>query len=215
MTKTLALSTALAMTVPLLFVEESARAQERSAHDAAGSLETAAPLDRETTATAERQRRPRHSLDISPVSPIMGIYVLQDAYEFWPGNEIMLGTSYMNLPYDCGSTHAVSVFLGYRRFLWRNLHVEYQIWPMYDLFYERQEKRYYESFDLWGEARIGYRIDFDVGKAHLYVNAQWLFGNGLYASNKPRSFHAEVKRMSKVLAIFDFQTPMVFTGVRF
>jgi hypothetical protein len=214
MTKTPALTTALSLALALLLTEKNVRAEQVSVEEAGaspGSLLSRAP---NPVAPAPQGLPQRHSFDTSPVSPIMGIYVLQYAYQFLPRHEVMLGTSYMNLPYDCGSTHAVSVFLGYRLYLWKNLHVEYQLWPTVDYFYENREKRYYGSFDLWGEARIGYRIDFDVFGAHLYVNAQWLFGNGFYASNKPQSFHEEVARESKLLGIFNFHAPMIFTGFR-
>lgn len=212
MTKSLSFTSALVFSVPLLMTAGQAHAQNGLSKGTASSLESSSTLA--TTPPASSRPEPRHSVDISPVSPFIGIWVAQYAYAVTPKNELMTGISYMNLPYDTGSTHAVSVFLGYRRYLWKGLHLEYQIWPMVDWFYEKHEGRYYRSFDLWGEGRIGYRIDFDIGDAHLYVNVQWLFGNGFYASNKPQSFHDEVEHESKKLGIFDFQSPMLFTGIR-
>jgi hypothetical protein len=214
MTKPLILTTALALTTSLLFTTSKVRAQDGIHGDAVNAAESSSTLAQVPLAISSPRPEARHSLDVSPVSPFIGIYVLQYAYQFRPGHELMTGISYMNLPYDSGSTHAASLFLGYRLYLWKGLHVEYQLWPIYDFFYEKHEKRYYQSFDLWGEARVGYRIDFDIGRTHFYVNAQWLFGNGYYASNKPQSFHDEVNHKSKKLGIFDFQSPMIFTGIR-
>lgn len=193
--------TTLSSTLVILLASASASAQEPSVH-----------ASQEPTGSGQRLR---HSLDTSPISPFLGIWVLQDAYEFSPNNEVMLGASYMNIPFDSGDTHAISVFLGYRRYFWRNLHAEIQAWPMVDDFYEKHEKRYYKSFDLWAEARVGYRFDFDVSNLHCYVNVQFLLGKGLYVSNKPQSFHDEGDRSSKLLGFFDFYWPMAFTGIRF
>lgn len=151
----------------------------------------------------------RHSIDISPLSPFIRIYAVQYSYEFSPANELILGPAYMNIRYAFGETNAPALILGYRRYLWRNLHVEYQVWPIVDWFWEANEKKTYFSYDLWNEARVGYRFDFELAGLDAFVNLQWALGFGLYAGNKPESFLA-LRRESPI-----FTAPLIFCGLRF
>lgn len=151
----------------------------------------------------------RHSIEVSPVSPFIRIYAVQYAYRFTRSDELVVGPAYMNIHYDFGETRAPAIILGYRRYLWRELHLEYQIWPVYDWFWESRERKTYRSFDLWNEARLGYRFAIDVGGLDLFVTPQFAFGFGLYASNKPESFKA-AERENRW-----FYAPLVFTGISF
>jgi hypothetical protein len=138
------------------------------------------------------------------------IYALQYNYHFAAQNELILGLAYTNIQFDFGSTHAAAIILGYRRYVWKNLHLEYQLWPDYDRFYEENEAKYYSGFDLWNEFRLGYQLDFNIFQLPCFINFQWPFGFGLYAENKPESFteHEEENR-------FFYFPPMFFLGVRF
>lgn len=91
----------------------------------------------------------------------------------------------MNIRFDVGETRAGALILSYRYYIWKALHIEYQLWPTYDFFWKKNEGKTYESFDVWNEFRFGYRFDFEIGSAPLSLNLQWPFGFGLYASNKP------------------------------
>jgi hypothetical protein len=170
---------------------------------AQASQRTAAPID---DSPAFR----RHAIDLCPLSGLIPIYGGHYSYKLTPKDELLTGLAYMNIPFDCGETHSPGLILGYRRYLWKNLHVEYEIWPSYDWFYEKNEDRYYESFDIWNEFRAGYLFDFKVREIPLYVNVQWPFGFGLYASNKPESFKQEERE-----APFFYFPPLVFLGVKF
>jgi hypothetical protein len=116
----------------------------------------------------------------------------------------------MNIRYDFGSTHAPAVIAGYRHYFWKSLHVEYQIWPAYDSFCEKNEAKYYKSFDVSNEFRLGYQFDFSMAALPCFVSLQWPFGFGLYSSNKPQSF----KNHEKVNRFFYFP-PSLFLGVTF
>jgi hypothetical protein len=154
----------------------------------------------------ERERKV--SIEVSPISPFLRIYAVQIGYAISTNTELIAGPAYMNIQYDFGETNAPALILGARQYLWRTLHVEYQIWPVYDWFWESQEQRTYESFDLWNEARAGYRIDFALRGHPVYVNPQVAFGFGLYASNKPESF-----RMAEEDNRY-FYAPLVFVGTK-
>jgi hypothetical protein len=123
---------------------------------------------------------------------------------------MILGSAYTNIHFDFGNTNAATIVLGYRRYFWKNLHIEYQLWPDYDRFYEKNESKYYNGFDLWNELRLGYKLDFSILEFPCFINFQWPFGFGIYAQNKPESFkeHEEKNR-------FFYFPPMFFLGVRF
>ncbi len=160
----------------------------------------------------------QHSVDTSPLSPLLqlagaGIWGIHYNYHFTPVDEAIIGLGYMNIHFDFGHTNSPALILGYRRYLWKNLHIEYQIWPCYDEFYEKNEQKYYKSFDLWNEFRVGYQFNFEVKNIPFYTSFQWPFGFGLYAGNKPASFRAHEKEAFENR--FFYQFPLLFVGVKF
>jgi hypothetical protein len=92
----------------------------------------------------------RHGIELSPLSPVMNIYGVLYSYGITKKDWLVGGPVYMQIKYDFGHTDAWALIVGYRRYLWRNLHLEYQLYPTYDDFYERNEDRIYtlsiESF---------------------------------------------------------------------
>lgn len=161
------------------------------------------------TLSQDNQIRYRHTLETSPMSPVFRIYGVQYAYQTTLKDELLLGLVYANIKYDKGQSHAPTLILGYRRYLWRELHAEYQIWPAYNNYYERIEKKHYGGFELWNELRIGYRIHFTLWDIPFVLTPQILGGFGLYQGNKPESFKKQVK--DEPLFIY----PNLFVGVRF
>ena len=132
----------------------------------AGVLWCAAPI----LAQAPSRRRSSAGLpsetsaiEFSPLSPLVRIYAVQYARRFAEKNELLLGGAYVNIRYDEGQSHAPTFIMGYRRYLWKKAHIEYQLWPSYNWYYENQEKRYYEGAELWNEFRPGYTFDFRLG----------------------------------------------------
>lgn len=160
----------------------------------------------------------RYSVETSPASPFLqmadaGIWGIKLDYALTEKDEIKVGLAYMNLHFDEGTTHAPSLILGYRRFLWKKLYVEYELWPGYDKFYEKNEDKYYESFDIWNEFRVGYQFNFEVKNVPAFVSVTWPFGFGLYSSNKPESFY---DRMNQSFGNkYFYQFPLIFAGVKF
>lgn len=156
----------------------------------------------------------KHSLDLCPMSPIFKIYAIHYCYRITPNSEIIAGPYYANIHYkDIGNTDAPGFIIGYRQYVWKNLHIDYQLMPQWDHFYEKNEdKRYPLGFDLWNEFRLGYSWDFQIGTLPLFINVQWPFGFALYSDDdaKPESF----KKRAKDKPFFYFP-PMFFIGVRF
>jgi hypothetical protein len=156
----------------------------------------------------------RNAVDFCPLSPMFRIYAIQYSYRFAPNSEMIVGPYYANIHYkDIGNTNAPGFIIGYRHYFWKSLHVEYQVIPQWDHFYEKNEDKTYPlGFDLWNELRLGYGWDFEVGSLAMYLNLQWPFGFALYSdrSAKPESFKAHVKKEP-----FFYFPPMIFLGVRF
>ena len=149
----------------------------------------------------------KHSIDFSPMSPLFDIYAVQYNYHLSPEDELILGAAYLNIGYDYGRMNSPSLIAGYRRYLWKNLHIEYQLWPGYDNFYEKNEDKYYGTYYLWNEFRMGYKVEVQVAGRPLYLNFQWPFGFDLYTSNIPGS----MKKHKEEEPFFYFP-PMFFLG---
>ena len=152
-----------------------------------------------------------HSIDFSPLSPFFKIYAIQYCYEFSAKNELMLGVAYTNIRNDdVGINHDPTIIIGYRRYLWKNLHIEYQLWPGYNHYYSIKEDKYYDGIDIWNEFRIGYGMNFHISTLPVFINYQILAGFAIYPGNKPQVFTDWAKGQP-----FVFVSPMIFFGVRF
>lgn len=156
----------------------------------------------------------KNALDLCPMSPLFKIYAIDYTYKITPRSEIIAGLYYANIHYkDIGNTNAPGFIVGYRQFIWKSLHIDYQLVPQWDHFYEKNENRHYpQGFDLWNEFRLGYSWDFQVGNIPAYINVQWPFGFALYSDDnaKPESFKQHVKDNP-----FFYFPPMFFVGIRF
>ncbi|MDZ7722894.1 MAG: hypothetical protein U5R06_08815 [candidate division KSB1 bacterium] len=160
----------------------------------------------------------RHSIETSPLSPLLqmadkGIWGIKYEYALTPHDELKVGLAYMNIHFDEGNTNSPGLILGYRRYVWKKLYIEYELWPCYDAFYEKNEDTYYRGFDLWNEFRLGYQFNFQIKKVPMFVNVAWPFGFGLYSINKPDSFY---DRMNQGFGDkYYYQFPLIFVGLKF
>jgi hypothetical protein len=131
----------------------------------------------------------KHTLSYCPFASFVGIYAIHYFQKIDQRSEFIVGLSYMNIKFEgSGHTNSPALILGYRRYFWKGLHLEYEIWPAFDSYYEKNENRRYNGFDLWNEFRLGYKYEFRIAGQQLHANLQMPFGFGLYASNKPESF---------------------------
>jgi hypothetical protein len=127
---------------------------------------------------------------------------------FWYGKATETWPKMIKYP---GYIRNYAPILAYRRYFWRGLHAEYQLYPGYSIFHEESIQKDSHSFTLFTEFRAGYRFDFSIGKLPLMLNLQWPIGFTLYESNQPESFR-EVYRQDPVFYIF---WPNIYVGVRF
>jgi len=172
------------------------------------------PLNANTEKDSTQVENYINSIDFCPLSPVMGIYAIHYTRKISPKSEIIAGPSYVRIQHEnIGHTNAPGFIVGYRRYFWRNLHVDYQLMPMWDRYYEMNEdKTYPVGFDLWNEFRLGYSFDFRVSEVPFFLNVQWPLGFIIYSddSAKPESF----KNHAKENPLFYFP-PFFFFGVRF
>jgi hypothetical protein len=151
----------------------------------------------------------KNSIEFSPLSPLFKIYAVQYAREFRPKHEYMLGVAFANIDYGDGRSHAPGLIVGYRYFFVKGLHLEYQLWPAWNAYYEKEEQKYYKGFELWNEFRVGYVFEFKIASHNFSVIPQVLAGFGLLPGNKPDSFlkHIETEGL--------FVAPVLFFGYKF
>jgi hypothetical protein len=190
----------------------------------AGSSEPFIPPETVPTVMPSRSA---HALEFSPMSPMFHIYAVQYAYHFDEKNVLIAGLSYADIPQkpaeemqpswmdvvitpntmtkDIGVNHSWTLFVGYKRYVWNGLHLEYQLWPGYNAYWSNTEQKYYRGFDLWNEFRVGYTVDF--GNSPFYANLQYLIGFALVRGNKPADFGEGGQPV--------FRAPVVFIGWRF
>jgi len=153
----------------------------------------------------------RNSLEIGPD---YDIYFIQFCRKFSSHDEIVLGVSYLNssignlLGYP-GDEQLYALEFGYRRYLWRNLHIEFQILPQYVTCNDTIVQKSYNGFGLASEIRLGYLFNFNIFDVPFYINFQWFCGYYL-CNPKPQSFK-EVDGGSCYIS----PVPMFLVGIRF
>lgn len=156
-----------------------------------------------------------HQIEIFPIMAVFEVYSLQYSYRITPHLSFITGLAYVNVDVDdpqgnkIGKMHSPTLSLGLRAYFWSNAHVEYQLWPAYNFYYDRVGDRYYNGFDLYNELRAGYRVDFTLAGMPFFTNLQYVFGFGLYPGNKPENF-IEATEDAPI-----FHVPSISVGMRF
>jgi hypothetical protein len=157
----------------------------------------------------------RHAIEIFPLVALAKIYSVQYTYSLTPRDQLIAGFAYLNIIIEdndgnaIGQFHSPTIPIGYRRYLWRNLHAEYQLWPAYNRYFEKNEEKFYDGFDLYNEFRAGFSFHFKAGSLPLSITPQYVFGFGLWPGNKPESF-TEANRENPV-----FHAPTLSVGIKF
>jgi hypothetical protein len=148
------------------------------------------------------------------IGPMGDIFIIQYGRKISETNELIVGASYTNpeilnvIQYP-GTEQIFTLELGYRIFLWRQLHAEIQIDPQYFYCKDTVENKTYNGFGLTPEIRFGYRFDFTIKKLPLFINLQWFAGYHLI-NPKPESFK-ELDGGSHYIS----PIPMFFLGIKF
>ena len=148
------------------------------------------------------------------IGPMGDIFILQYSRLFSEKNEFVVGASYtnpaiLNIIQYPGTAQIYTLELGYRRYLWRNLHAEFQLDPQYFFCTDTLENKDYNGFGLTPEIRLGYRFDFRIARIPFHLNIQWFAGYHII-NPKPKSFQ-EVDGGSFYIS----PIPMLFLGVKF
>ncbi|MBN2280791.1 MAG: hypothetical protein JXQ65_09430 [Candidatus Marinimicrobia bacterium] len=152
-----------------------------------------------------------NSIDFGPMGDI---FIVQYGRKISETNELIVGVSYTNpkilnvIQYP-GTEQILTLELGYRKYLWRNLHAEIQIDPQYFNCKDTIKNKTYNGFGLTPEIRYGYRFDFKIKKLPLFINLQWFVGYHLI-NPKPESF----KKVDGG-SLYISPIPMFFLGLRF
>ncbi len=206
----------VAFTVALGF---SARA---AAPAFAAPIEDGAPAGRFSAADGAAGA-PAHvnSIALRPIDLFFSIYVAQYERQLTTADEIIVGaydlrgtTALFGPPYP-GTYELYSPLIGYRRYLWRGLHVEGVLLPGYAVYHDTTESSTRHSIELWSEVHAGYRFELALGAAALFVTPQILAGFCFYKSNEPSSFRS-VDRDHPAFRLPDlYVAPNVNIGVRF
>lgn len=95
------------------------------------------------------------------------IFIIQYGRKNSDTNELIIGLSYtnpkiLNIIQYPGTEQIFTLELGYRLFLWKNLHAEIQIDPQYFNCKDTSAQKPYNGFGLTPEIRFGYRFDFTL-----------------------------------------------------
>jgi len=153
---------------------------------------------------ADNQTKP-WELGVSVTYPMADIYMVQGSYAFSEHSDLLCGAAFQNWENDQGQAHAYTLLLGYRRFLWRGLHAEVELWPAYNPFKSSVDGKTYAGMELWMSVRAGYKFDFKALGNDFYVLAQPSIGFGV-ARDNPWPEHEKDNG-----AIFE---PQVIVGIK-
>jgi len=134
------------------------------------------------------------------------IYMLQASYSVSQMGDVLTGFAYQDWKNDQGHSHAYTLLIGYRQFIWKGFHTEAELWPAYNPFHSSVDGKIYKGLELWLSLRIGYRFDFDLGSQDLFILLQPGVGFGIARQNPWPKLEEDSK------AIFE---PQLIVGIRF
>ena len=126
----------------------------------------------------------RWGIGTSVTYPIASIYMAQLSYSLWSHGDVLAGYAYQHWKNDQGRSHAQTLLLGYRQYIWKGLHAEVELWPAYNPFRSSVDGKTYRGVELWMSVRAGYRFDCDVYGRELFVLAQPSVGFGVARQNR-------------------------------
>jgi len=150
----------------------------------------------------------RWGVEVSPTYLLAPIYMIQSTWSAWRYGDVVAGYGFQHMTSNsrgAGQTNGHSLLIGYRQFIWKGINLELLAWPTYDRFQSYVDGRVYPGFELWCEAYVGYRLDFEVRHTTFYILPQPGIGWGMGRSNKWPRF-ADVKQYELV--------PQLLLGVR-
>ena len=113
------------------------------------------------------------------------IWAIRATYSFWSHGDFTFGYAYQNEKSgDKARMHGQTLMFGCRQFIWRRLNAEIEFMPAYNPATSLIDGKTYTGFDMWGEARIGYRFDVIERKSFdFFVMPQMCGGMGIFRTN--------------------------------
>jgi hypothetical protein len=136
----------------------------------------------------------RSSIETSVIDPFFSIYFLKYSYDLNEYDSIIGGGYYLYSEKSFsgnsypGNYQAISLLIGYRRYLLDKWYVEDQIMPIYARYFDTLSTSTTYGFELWNEIHIGYKITLLKTKVKIVIDPQVLFGICIYENNEPLSF---------------------------
>ncbi|TVR54819.1 MAG: hypothetical protein EA421_07685 [Gemmatimonadales bacterium] len=144
------------------------------------------------------------SVGTSLTYPIVRIYPLHINRRIDAQREVFFGPAYQNWTSGTITAQSYTLVMGYRHYLWRELHVELELWPAWGRWHSSVTDRNYPGWELWAEPKIGYRFHLT---RNLYLQPAPGVGFGIFRTNRPPRFDEDIES-----PIF---VPQVILGVRF
>ena len=132
---------------------------------------------------------PEWSVATSLTYPIARIYQVHISYNPGGNHEYFFGPAYQNFKSGSITSHAMTLILGYRYYVWKNLHLEAELWPAYNPMYSDVTESTYRGVEIWGEIKIGYKFNF---YRNLFIQPSPGIGFGLLRTNKPPNFSEDI-----------------------
>ena len=126
------------------------------------------------------------SFETSLTFPLHQIYMAQFGYKIVPKSEFLIGPCFQNWKDEVeakGRAHAYTLLLGYRQYIWKNLHGEIELFPAYNSFRSSVNNKVYNGFELWVEYMIGWKLNFKIKNIPLYIIPQPAIGHAVYLQN--------------------------------
>ena len=140
----------------------------------------------QNSVTAQDRDSPEWSVASSLTYPIAKIYQVHISYNPGGNHEYFFGPAYQNFKSGSITSHAITLILVYRYYVWRNLHLEAELWPAYNPMYSDVTESTYRGVELWGEIKIGYKLSF---YRNLFIQPAPGIGFGILRTNKPPDFN--------------------------
>jgi hypothetical protein len=140
---------------------------------------------------AEAERGGRGwSVGTSLTYPIVRIYQIHIGYRLDDRNEVFFGPAYQNFQSGSVTSHAYTLILGHRFYVWRELHLETELWPAINRMYSSETGMYYPGVELWAELKVGYDLPLYRG---VYLKPAPGLGFGILRTNRPPSFGEDIR----------------------
>ena len=109
-----------------------------------------------------------------------GIYIARLSYNIWDYGDLSGGFLYRYVDIEEGYYNVYSPVLAYRQYLWKNLHIEFVIYPAYAAFQYPNDSEIFSAFRIWSELLVGYKFDLPIGDFKSFIILQPGIGFSLY-----------------------------------